>query len=140
MSTVAEGIAGIIQRLAEIDNELESRGANALLKEKDHLRDLLKDQLTREGRLDFVDEVSGMQAIITDTHQDEWDADKLVACLPRPELALEVIVNTVDGKRVRELIKEGAIAESELVEKGALRRKLRARQLKLQPYGNGVRA
>ena len=77
-----EPIAALIQRHAEIDDELERRGANDLLRERDHVRDLLKDAMVRADTIEAIDEVSGCCATIR-TIRRRWSGRACGSSCPR---------------------------------------------------------
>src|SRR3990167_10389649 len=80
-------LAVLIRRHAEIDDELERRGANALIEEQEAIRARIKDGMAEIDRVEYVDETSGYRALITPTFNHLYDKDKLIPMLPRLEMA-----------------------------------------------------
>ena len=125
-----EPIAALIQRHAEIDDELERRGANDLLRERDHVRDLLKDAMVRADTIEAIDEVSGCCATIKPTFSDTFpDISALMDALPRAEMIQECLDTVVKREVVAGWIREGLVSRSKLIASGALVPVLRSRPL-----------
>ncbi len=81
--TLADTAAQIINRLAVIEDELERRGNDALLKEKKKLRDKLKKlMLDNEVNLTY-DETSNFEGKLSQRHTDTWDFDKFKTTVPK---------------------------------------------------------
>lgn len=126
-------LATLVNRYAEIDDELERRGANALLDEREKLRERIKDCMADVDTLSYTDEVSGYQARISPSYSDTWDERKVLAALPRPEMADEAFKTVVDGERMKEWARDGSISRLQMERAGALVRKLRSRSLHVGP-------
>lgn len=81
--TLANTAAQMINRLAVIEDELERRGNDALLKEKKKLRDKLKKlMLDNEVNLTY-DEISNFEGKLSQRHTDTWDFDKFKVTVPK---------------------------------------------------------
>lgn len=126
-------LATLITRYAEIDDELESRGANALLKERDALRDRIKDCMADVDTLTYFDEVSGYEALITPAFSDTWDKEKLIPALPRREMVDEALETVVNLEKMKEWTRDGSVTRLAMERAGALVRKLRSRSLHVGP-------
>jgi len=127
-------IPSLINRLAEIDDELDRLGVNRLLAERENTRKRLKDTMTDAGLIEALDEASGYRAVIKDTHTDTWpNLKKLVEALPRAEMADEVLETVVNAKAIEKLVTGGLLTRSRLEQSGALVRVLRSRALYVEP-------
>ena len=125
-------IPTLIGEIVSLDEEI-ARVSKPLTERREQARKLLKDAMTEADTREAVDEVSGYKAVIRDTHTDTYVAEKLLPLLPRPELADEVIDTVVNAAKVKELVDAGILTRSRLEQEGALIRKVRARQLLLEP-------
>lgn len=127
-------IPRLIRGLVEIEDELESRGANALLARKEKLRDLLKDAMAQADVLEAVDEKSGFRALIKLSFTDTYpDLTVLAEALPRPEMIDEATELVVKAAVIKGWVSGGLVTWSGLQASGALVRKLRSRSLFLEP-------
>lgn len=126
-------LSTLVRRLAEIDDELESRGANALIAEKEAIRERVKDCMADADTLTFTEEISGYVARITPSYTDTWDLQKLVMALPRPEMADEALKTVADADKLKEWMRDGSISRLAMERAGALIRKLRSRALSVGP-------
>ncbi len=81
--TLVDTAAQIINRLVAIEDELERRGNDVLLKEKKKLRDKLKKlMLDNEVNLTY-DETSNFEGKLAQRHTDTWDFDKFKNTVPK---------------------------------------------------------
>ncbi len=77
-------------------------------------------------KLEAIDEVSGYKAILKHQQRDVYVAEKLLPLL-RPEMADDVMVTSVDGKAVQELVDSGFITRAQMEREGALLREAKTR-------------
>ena len=126
-------LAVLIRRHAEIDDELERRGANALIEEREAIRARIKDGMAQIDRIEYVDETSGYRALITPTFTDVYDKDKLIPMLPRLEMADEALETVVNVPVIKEWERGGILNRTAMQQAGALLRKLRSRALHVEP-------
>lgn len=116
---------GLVQRLAEIEDELNSRGIVELLKEKDTLRTELKDAMIAAEELEIYDEVSGYEAKLQPSTTVSYDIPRLKSALIPAHVKL-VIRETVDGKKLEELIRMGVTTRTHLEKAGAVGKTLKS--------------
>ncbi len=114
-------VSGIIRRLAEIENEIASRGIEDLLKEKEALRKALKDAMTRSESKEEYDETSNHEAVLMQRTKESWDVDILQALLS-PAQRKRYIIKSVSEGAVKDGIKNGDLSRGELEAKGAVRK------------------
>jgi hypothetical protein len=111
----------IIRRLAEIEDEIKSRGVEELIAEKEKLRDALKDAMKRaETRLEY-DETSNHEAELVQRVKESWDLGILRALLS-PAQRKRYIIDTIAEGAVKDGIKNGDLSRGELEAKGAVRK------------------
>ncbi|KKL15719.1 hypothetical protein LCGC14_2502780 [marine sediment metagenome] len=111
----------IIRRLAEIEDEIASRGIEDLLKEKEALRKALKDAMTRSKSEEEYDETSNHEAVLMQRTKESWDVDILQALLS-PAQRKRYIIKSVSEGAVKDGIKNGDLSRGELESKGAVRK------------------
>ncbi len=111
----------LIRRLAEIEDEIASRGIEDLLKEKDVLRKALKDAMTRSKSVEEYDETSNHEAVLMQRTKELWDVDILQALLS-PAQRKRYIIKSVSEGAVKDGIKNGDLSRGELESKGAVRK------------------
>ncbi len=116
-------VAFIIRRLAEIDDELDSRGIDPLIKEKEVLRNALKYAMTRSKSKREYDETSNHEAVLMQRTKESWDVDILQALLS-PAQRKRYIIKSVSEGAVKDGIKNGDLSRGELESKGAVRKTL----------------
>jgi len=119
----APTIEGYARRLAEIEDELESRGCNALLDEKELIRTELKKLMAMEQQLEYKDEETGYVATATPSYRDVWDTNKLEKALTKTQRSL-CIIRSVDTRAVAQLVKVGALSRATLETVGAVTKQL----------------
>lgn len=129
------GTSELIRRLAEIEDELERSGANALLAEREDLRDRLKKLMMSQQTARAVDEVSQRVAEVTATFSDVWHPDVLEPLLT-PTQRVRCIVKAVSVAAVAELIKLGALSRAALEAAGAVTKKPRSVSLRVKKLGD----
>ncbi len=111
----------LIRRLAEIEDEIASRGIEDLLKEKEALRKALKDAMTRSESKEEYDETSNHEAVLMQRTKESWDVDILQALLS-PAQRKRYIIKSVSEGAVKDGIKNGDLSRGELEAKGAVRK------------------
>ena len=119
----AIGLTELIRRVAEIEDELERRGADPLVKEMDTLKKTIKEHMLGEGLDEAYDEVSEYEAVIQQRSSETWHAPALKDILsPSQRKRYLVIQESVDTTAVAEGIKNGDLSRAELEYKGAVTR------------------
>ena len=111
----------VVRRLAEIDDEIKSRGLDPLLKEKEELRDLLKEHMLKSKRNEVYDETSNWEAVFAQRFEDVWNVGVLKKML-KPAQRARYIVEQVLPKGVAEGIKTGDLSRATLEKGGAVKR------------------
>lgn len=136
--TGTDVIQALIQGLVDIDEEYE-RVAKPLTGRREKQREMLRDAMIEAQQVMVIDEVSGYKAILKHQQRDVYVAEKLLPLLPRPEMADDVMVTSVDAKAVQNLVDGGLLTRSEMERTGALLREAKTRPfIKLEPL-KGVR-
>ncbi|KKL09335.1 hypothetical protein LCGC14_2178300 [marine sediment metagenome] len=131
-------IQALIQGLVEIDEEYE-RVVKPLEEKRKKQREKLRDVMIEAEKLEAIDEVSGYKAVLVHQQRDIYVAEKLLPLLPRPEMADDVMVTSVDAKAVQELVDGGLLTRPQMEREGALLREAKTRPfIKLVPL-KGVR-
>ena len=110
----------VVRRLAEIDDEVKSRGVDSLLKEKEELRNLLKEHMLKDKRSAVYDETSNWEAVFVQRFEDVWNVSVLKKML-KPAQRARYIVEQVIPKGVAEGIETGDLSRVTLEKGGALR-------------------
>ena len=130
MESSADAIAGMVQRVAEIEDELARRGADPLLRELDGLKKGIKERMLAGGLDEVFDEVSEYEAVIQQRSSDEWDAAALERALNAGQRRRYLVVETrVDTAAVAEGVKNGDLSRGELEVWGAVRKALSSKAL-----------
>jgi len=111
----------IIRRLAEIEDEIKSRGLDPLLKKKEELRELLKKHMLQDKRDVVYDETSNWEAVFVQRFEDVWNVNVLKKML-KPAQRARYIVEQVLPKGVTEGIKTGDLSRATLEKGGAVKR------------------
>ncbi len=111
----------IVQRLAEIEDELARRELNPLLKEKEVLRKVLKDVMVDTKRDVVYDETSNQEAVLIQRFEDKWDIRIFKADLTIGQRA-RYLITQVLPKAIAEGIKIGELSRATLEKKGAVRK------------------
>ena len=124
--TGTDVIAALIQGLVDIDEEYE-RVAKPLVPRRDAQRAMLRDAMVEAQVIESIDEVSGYKALLKHQQKDTYDAEKLLALLPRPELADDIMQTVVDAKAVQDLVDSGILTRPQMERAGALIRAAKTR-------------
>lgn len=127
---VADDVAAMVRRLAEIQDELLRRGCNALLDEEKKLREALKDQMIAEECDRVFDEVSGATAKLSPVTEDIYRIELLKLNIPAA-LIPQVIVAAVDADALKEAIRIGAVSRARLEKVGAITKGLKYLMLRV---------
>ncbi len=134
MTTTGSHVVPIlIREIVSLDEEI-GRVSKPLTKRRDEARKLLKDAMTEANMAEAIDEESGYRALIRHTTSEAYVPEKLLPLLSK-EQGEKVIDTTVyvNADAMKELINAGELTRSRLEQEGALVRKLRARQLIIEP-------
>ena len=118
-----DDIAGMIRRIAEVDDELSSRGIDPLVKEKEELRKALKKYMLKHEIDTSFDETSGWEAVMTPRSHDVWDLDALSSSLS-PAQRKRYIRKMLDETAVKGGIENGDLSRAQLEVKGAVRKEV----------------
>ena len=120
-----------IRRLAAIEDELESLGANKIIIEKGKLRAQLKTYLTGlvecstsltiKGGAEVYDEVSNWEAIVLQRKKDEWDLEKLRGELTNKQKTRYITLHA-DKDAIKEGISNGDLSRAKLESVGAVKK------------------
>ncbi len=111
----------VIRRLAEIEDELKSRGANDLIDEKDKLRKALKKAMLDAETVNQYDETSNFEGVLIPQKSDVWDMSKFEKMLS-PAQRKRYIEKTPIKNAVKEGIESGDLSRGALEYKGAVRK------------------
>lgn len=126
-------IQALIQELVEIDEEHE-RIVKPLEARRKKQREMIRDAMIEAQVLESIDEVSGYKAVLVHQQKDVYVAEKLLPLLPRPEMADEVMVTSVNAAAVQDLVDGGLITRAQMEREGALLREAKTRPfIKLIP-------
>ena len=121
-------VGNIINRLAEIEDELSRRGIDPLIKEKDILRKTLKDYMTTcDSEMEY-DEVSNHESVLVQRFKDSWSVPTFEDMLS-PSQCIRYIEKSVAEGAVKDGIKNGDLSRAELEAKGAVVKKPGAKAL-----------
>ena len=112
-------VAGLIMRLAEIDDELRSRGIDPLVKEKDRLRKMLKDYMLAHEVDKTYDETSNHEGVLMQRFSDTWDVDVFEKMLS-PAQRARYITEVVAEGAVKDGVKNGDLSRGKLEAEGAV--------------------
>lgn len=111
----------VIRRLAEVEDELQRRGANELIEEKKMLRDALKNAMTAAGTDREYDETSNHEATLVPRFKDVWDVDALKKMLPGRKWDRYIFTTEeIAEDKIKEGIKIGDLKRDELEAEGAV--------------------
>ena len=116
-----DDIAGMIRRIAEVDDELSSRGVDPLVKEKEELRKALKKYMLKHEIDTSFDETSGWEAVMTPRSHDVWDMDAFSSLLSSAQKK-RYIRRMIDETAAKEGIANGDLSRAQLEAKGAVRK------------------
>ena len=126
-------IGGLIGEIASLQEE-SARVCKPLQDRLEKTRQLLKDAMVEADTIESIDEVSGYRALIRQTYSDDWVAEKLLPLLRLGDA--ERVIDTkvyIKADEMKALINAGVVTRSRLEQEGALVRRLRARQLIIEP-------
>ena len=130
--TGTDVIAALINGL--VDSGAAVQAAKDVIKRNDDARAMLRDAMIEAQQVMVIDEVSGYKAILKHQQRDVYVAEKLLPLLPRPEMADDVMVTSVDAKAVQNLVDGGHITRAQMEREGALLRDRKTRPfIKLEP-------
>ena len=124
--TGTDVIQALIQGLVEIDEEYE-RVVKPLEAKRKKQREVLRDAMIEAEKLEAIDEVSGYKAVLKHQQRDIYVAEKLLPLLPRPEMADDVMVTSVDAQAVQDLVDGGLLTRPQMERAGALLREAKTR-------------
>ncbi len=119
-----------IRRCAAIEDELESLGANKLLKEQKELKTSIKEwlignkeksKLEPETDIAFYDEVSNWQATVSERSKDEWDLENLRSTLSNKQKTRYITLHADKGA-IKEGIDNGDLSRAKLESVGAVKK------------------
>jgi len=119
----------LIRRLAEIQDELNSRELNDLIAEKEKIRTELKARMLIDNKTYQYDEVSNYEALITTPCSDNWNIEKLRPLLTNSTAQTLAITEAVNSDGIDELIKMGIITRHTLERYGAVTKRERSKTL-----------
>lgn len=108
-----------IRRIAEIEDELNSRGIKELRDEQETLKKQVKAELLNKEQTRVFDEVSGYEAVIQSRKEDSWDVDKFKSVLTNSQTA-RYIVEWPDFKAIEEGLANGDLSRAKLESSGAV--------------------
>ena len=118
-----DAVTKMIQRVAEIEDELDRRGADPLLDEMKKLKERIKEKMLKDDVDEVFDEISEYEAVIQQRSSETWHAPALKDILsPSQRKRYLVIQENVDTTAVAEGIKNGDLSRAELEYKGAVTR------------------
>jgi len=112
-------LIAIIQRLAEIEDELKSRGADDLVDEKEKLRKVLKKAMLDSGSVNEYDETSNYEGVLIPQKSDVWDVNKFEKMLS-PTQRERYIEKVPNRNAVKEGLESGDLNRGKLEYKGAV--------------------
>lgn len=114
-------LSGIIRRLAEIADELDSRGIDPLVKEQADLKAQLKEIMVSEGKDNVFDETSGWEAVLVPRTEEQWNLEKLKPLL-KPAQRKRYLEEVINRVAVKDGIKNGDLSRPFLEKKGAVKK------------------
>ena len=126
------GLSSAVRRLAEIDDELRTRGILELTTERDKIRTELKEHMIATEQLECFDETSGYEARLQASTNTEYDVERLKGALMPAHFKL-VVKETVDGKALADLIRMGVTTQTHLERCGVIGKTLRSVSLIVRP-------
>lgn len=116
----------IVRRLAEIKDELASRGLDPLIKEEEELRKLLKDYMLSNQVDEVYDENSNYQAVFIQRYEDIWQVPILKKIISKTQRE-RYVEERVNLKGVQEGVKTGDLSRAVLEQKGAVKRQAKGK-------------
>lgn len=114
-------LSEMTRRVAEIEDELASRGADPLIEEMAELKKGIKERMLAEGRECVFDEVSEYESVLVDRARDVWDAKTLEVML-KPAQRRRYIVMSVDTDAIKTGVKSGDLSRAKMEKNGAVRK------------------
>lgn len=121
ISRQGDPLTYMISRVAEIEDELDRRGADPLLKELEGLKKNIKVLMVDRGVDEAFDEVSEYEAVLQHRTSEMWDVAALKALLsPAQRRRYIVVEERVDVAAVADGAKNGDLSRAELEYKGAV--------------------
>ena len=121
--TKALAVVAMILRVAEIEDELERRGADSLIDEMAGLKKQIKETMIEEGVEEVYEETSGYEAVLQQRTSEAWDLFNLKRMLsPAKQQRYIVVEESIDHSAVAEGLKNGDLSRAELEYKGAVRK------------------
>jgi hypothetical protein len=118
-------------RAALLDEYLDLKDRlRPLEKRLGNVRDRLRDLVTEHGH--FVDEVRGVMVRVDPRFRKEYDAERLVAILPR---LTGCVKPAVDSDQLDACVRAGMVTEGELERSEVLTRSLHSRALVVKAIG-----
>ena len=133
-----DDIAGMIRRIAEVDDELSSRGVDPLVKEKEELRKTLKKYMLKHKIDTSFDETSGWEAVMIPRSYDVWDMDAFSSLLS-PTQKKRYIRRMIDETAAKEGIANGDLSRAQLEAKGAVRKEAGQKALYVRERKGGTK-
>ncbi|HEC64446.1 MAG TPA: hypothetical protein ENI23_04050 [bacterium] len=130
-----EELSDIVRRIAEIEDELDSRGLDQLVKEKEDLRKKLKSSMLDTNTKMVYDEESEFEAVLTERSSDIWDMKILEEILTQTQLA-RYVKRMVDESAIKDGIKNGDLSRPTLEKLGAVEKRAGAKALYIRARKN----
>lgn len=112
-------VSNLLQRYAEIEDELASRGIDPLIAEKEEIKKIIKDSMLKNGVNKTFDEVSNYEAVMQSRSSDAWDLENLKKILTGSQLERYTMMYP-NIAAIEEGIKNGDLSRSKLEEEGAV--------------------
>ena len=128
----------IVRRLAEIEDELSSLGAEKLNKEKNDLRSSLKDFMAKNEVDSVYDETSNFEAVMTPRSHDVWNMNAFSSLLS-PTQKKRYIRRMIDEAAAKEGIANGDLSRAQLEAKGAVRKEAGQKALYVRERKGGTK-
>ena len=111
----------VIQRLAEIEDEIKRRGIQELIDEGAELRKVLKDAMIAASTNVEYDETSNYEAVIVQRTKDAWDVDLFKSLLSKSQKK-RYITEIADEVVIKAGFKTGDLSRGYLEAKGAVKK------------------
>jgi hypothetical protein len=124
----------LIEEIVTLQNELESSGAYAVMKQIEELRTMLKERMMKNLKDYAVDEVSGHYAEIQVRTKTVYGVDELKELLG--DKAARYIVEQVDPKKIERGLKNGDLSVSMLEGSGAMGKQPTSAALYIKKLGD----
>jgi len=109
-----------VRRIAEIEDELASRGADPLLDELAEIKAEIKEEMVESDTDVAFDETSGWEAVVVWRASDKWDLAKLQEAVG--DKYERYTKTTVDTAKVKNGIKRGDLRRPVLEAAGVVKR------------------